>query len=82
MTMDIKGIDYNTQREKLVMPEYGREIQLMVQHACSLPSKEERLRCAKSIVRLMESRNPQARVNNSDAQAYWDHLYLISDKKL
>ncbi len=80
--MEIKGIDYNTQRERLVMPEYGREIQLMVEHACSLPSKEERLRCARSIVRLMAARNPQARVNNGDEQAYWDHLYLVSGKKL
>ncbi len=80
--MEIKGIDYNTQREKLIMPEYGREVQRMVEHACSLPTKEERLRCAKSIVRLMAARNPQARVNGNDEHAYWDHLYLVSEKKL
>ena len=39
--MDIKGLDYNTQREKLVMSEYGREIQKMIEHACELPTKEE-----------------------------------------
>ena len=44
--MDIKGLDYNTQREKLVMPEYGREIQKMVDLAVSLPTKEERNICA------------------------------------
>ncbi len=37
--MNIKGLDYNTQREKLLMPEYGREIQKMVDHAVSLPTK-------------------------------------------
>ena len=41
--MDIKGLDYNTQREKLIMSEYGREIQKMVEYACELPTKEERL---------------------------------------
>ena len=37
--MNIKGLDYNTQREKLVMPEYGREIQKMVDYAVGLPDK-------------------------------------------
>ena len=36
--MNIKGLDYNTQRERLVLPEYGREIQLMVDHAIGLPT--------------------------------------------
>lgn len=42
--MNIEGLDYNTQREKLLMPEYGREIQNMVDHAVSIPDKEERQR--------------------------------------
>lgn len=57
--MNIEGLDYNTQREKLLMPEYGREIQNMVDHAVNIPDKEERQRCAETIVRLMESKNPQ-----------------------
>ena len=57
--MDIKGLDYNTQREKLIMPEYGREIQKMVDYACELPTKEERLQCARAIIRQMETKNPQ-----------------------
>ena len=59
--MDIKGLDYNTQREKLIMPEYGREIQKMVEYACELPTKEERLKCAKAIIRQMETKNPSSR---------------------
>ena len=62
--MEIKGLDYNTQREKLVMTEYGRGIQKMIDHAITLPTREERLRCAKTIVRLMESKNPQVREKN------------------
>ena len=80
--MNIKGLDYNTQREKLLMPEYGREIQKMVDHAISLPTKEERQLCAETIIRLMESKNPQVQDSANAEQALWDHLYLMSRKQL
>ena len=80
--MEIKGLDYNTQREKLLMPEYGREIQKMVDYAVSLPSREERLRCANSIVKMMLTKVPQIRENTDYQQTLWDHLYLMSDKRL
>ena len=80
--MDIKGLDYNTQREKLIMSEYGREIQKMVEYACELPTKEERLKCAKTIIRLMENKNPQLRDNADYEQTLWDHLYLMSHREL
>jgi hypothetical protein len=80
--MEIQGLDYNTQREKLLMPEYGREIQKMVDYAVSLPSRDERLKCAKSIVRIMLTKVPQIRENVNYEQTLWDHLYLMSDKQL
>lgn len=80
--MDIKGLDYNTQRESLLMPEYGREIQKMVDHAVSLPSKEERLRCARTIIKQMLGKVPQIRDNANYEQTLWDHLYLMSHKQL
>ena len=80
--MNIQGLDYNTQRQSLLMPEYGREIQKMIDHAVSLPSKEERLRCAKTIVKLMETKVPQIRDNSNYQQTLWDHLYLMSGKQL
>ena len=80
--MDIKGLDYNTQRSKLIMSEYGREIQKMVEYACGLPTKEERLRCAKTIIRQMENRNPQLRNSDDYEQTLWDHLYLMSHREL
>ncbi len=80
--MEIKGLDYNTQREKLMLPEYGREIYKMVEHAIGLPTKEERLRCAKTIVKLMATKVPQNRDNTNFQQALWDHLYLMSNKQL
>lgn len=80
--MDIKGLDYNTQREKLIMPEYGREIQKMIAYACELPTKEERLKCAQAIIKQMETRNPQLKDNANYEQTLWDHLYLMSQKQL
>ena len=80
--MNIKGLDYNTQREKLIMPEYGREIQKMIEHACELPTKEERLMCAKTIIRQMENKNPQLASNANYEQTLWDHLYLMSHREL
>ncbi|MBQ8462882.1 MAG: DUF4290 domain-containing protein [Prevotella sp.] len=80
--MNIQGLDYNTKREQLLLPEYGREIQRMIDHAVSLPDKEERLKCAKTIIKLMETKVPQIRENNGYEQTLWDHLYLMSHKQL
>lgn len=80
--MNIKGLDYNTQREKLIMSEYGREIQKMVEYACKLPTKKERLKCASTIIQLMATKNPQLRDNDNYEQTLWDHLYLMSHREL
>lgn len=75
-------MQYNTQREQLVMPEYGRGIQYMVDLAVSLPSKEERQRCANTIVAIMGRIQPE---NNSAADSelrLWNHLAKISRYKL
>ena len=80
--MNIQGLDYNTQREKLLMSEYGREIQKMVDHAVGLPSKEERLKCAKTIIKMMLTKVPQIRSNAGYEQTLWDHLFLMSSGQL
>lgn len=80
--MNIQGLDYNTKREALQLPEYGREIQKMIEVAVGLPTKEERLQCAKTIVKLMETKVPQIRENTDYKQTLWDHLYLMSHKQL
>ena len=80
--MEINGLDYNTQREKLVMPEYGREIQKMVDVAVGLPTKEERNLCAQTIIRQMENKNTQLRTTPDYEHTLWDHLYLMSHKQL
>lgn len=80
--MNIQGLDYNTQREKLVLTEYGREIQKMVDHCMTLPDRDERLRCARSIVATMERMNPQVRQSENYKQRLWDQLAQISNFKL
>lgn len=80
--MNIEGLDYNTQREKLVLPEYGREVQKMVDYALTLKSKEERQRCANSIINIMERMFPQNRESKDYKQKLWDHLALMSNFQL
>lgn len=80
--MNIQGLDYNTQRTALLMPEYGREIQKMVEVALTLPTREERMRCAKTIIKQMLGKVPQIRGNANYEQTLWDHLYLMSGKQL
>ena len=80
--MNIEGLDYNTQRESLVLPEYGREIQNMVDYAITLPDTQQRLKCANTIVKMMSTKIPQTLEDAEYWQTLWDHLYLISRKKL
>ena len=76
--MNIEGLDYNTQREKLILPEYGREIQNMVDHAIGIEDRAERQRCAETIVGIMERMFPQNKESNDHQQKLWDHLALMS----
>lgn len=80
--MNIEGLDYNTQRKKLILPEYGREVQEMVNYAVTLNTKEERQRCAETIINIMERMFPQAKENIDYRQKLWDHLAIMSEFKL
>ena len=80
--MNIDGLDYNTQREKLVLPAFGREIQNMVDYAVAIPDRKERQRCAETIVEIMRRVNPQNFDNKDEEQSLWDHIAVMSDFKL
>ena len=80
--MNIKGLDYNTQRDPLLMPEYGREIQKMIDYAVTIEDKEQRQLCAETSVRMMASRLTQQLNNEDMEQTLWDHLYIMSHKQL
>ena len=75
-------IDYNTSRSRLILPEYGRNIQKMVDHAVGLESREERNRAAQAIIVVMGCINPHLRDVSDFKHKLWDHLAIMSDFKL
>ena len=75
-------MDYNTQRTKLVLPEYGRCIQDMVEYAMTIQDREERQRCAFTIIDLMSNIQKFGGDENDFYQKLWNHLALISGYRL
>lgn len=71
--------EYNTQKTALILKEYGRNVQKLVEYIASLPNKEDRTRYAHTLIGLMKQLNPSVREHNDNAQRIWDHLYLMSD---
>ncbi len=80
--MNIEGLDYNTQREKIILPEYGREIQKMVDYAVGLPTKEERQACAETIISIMDRMSTHSRESEDHDRKLWDHLAIMSNFEL
>lgn len=78
----IDQLEYNTERPKLIIPEYGRHIQKMVDHAITFEDREERNKIAKSIIAVMGNLNPHLRDVPDFQPMLWDQLFIISDFKL
>lgn len=74
-------LTYNTQQPRLRLPEYGRNIQHMVDHCLLIEDREERTRCAHTIVRTMGKLFPELRTAEN-AHKLWDHLAIMADFKL
>jgi len=74
--------DYNTSREKLILPEYGRNIQKMVKFAINVEDRDERTRVAYAIISIMGNMNPGLREQGDYKRKLWDHLAIMSDFKL
>ena len=75
-------MQYNTQKVKLTMPEYGRNIQNMVNHCVGIEDPEERKKCAYSIIDVMGNMFPHLRDVNNFKHILWDHLAIMADFKL
>ena len=75
-------MDYNTTREKLIMPEYGRGIQQMVEHCKSIADREERMRCAYSIISTMATMAEQTADKEDFQKKLWNHLAAIAQYDL
>ncbi|TQD39089.1 DUF4290 domain-containing protein [Haloflavibacter putidus] len=78
----IYDLEYNSERSKLIIPEYGRHIQKMVEHAVSIEDDKERNEVAKSIIAVMGNLNPHLRDVPDFQHKLWDQLFIISDFKL
>ena len=75
-------LEYNTEREHLIIPEYGRHIQKMINHAIAQDSKEERNKLAKAIISVMGNMQPHLRDVPDFQHKLWDQLFIMSDFKL
>ena len=75
-------LEYNSSRNKLVISEYGRHIQKLVEHALTLTDKEERQKMANGIIDIMGELNPQLRDVADFKHKLWDHLFVISNFEL
>jgi hypothetical protein len=74
----VETFDYNTSREKLILAEYGRNVQNMVEYIVALPTKEERNRYAGVVIEMMGFLNPHLRDVADFKHKLWDHLQIIS----
>lgn len=75
----MEELDYNTQRKKLHMPEYGRHVQKMIEYVAGIPDKEKRNEQIQAVVQVMGTLNPQLRDINDFKHKLWDHVHVISD---
>ena len=75
-------MEYNTQRKKMELPEYGRSVQNMVDHALTIEDREERQRCANTIINIMGGMFPHLRDVPDFKHKLWDHLAIMADFKL
>ena len=72
-------MEYNTRQKRLPLPEYGRSVQKMVDHALTIEDRAERQKCAETIVNIMRSMFPNL---PDQERKLWDHLAIMSDFRL
>jgi len=75
-------MEYNTKRKQLTIPEYGRHVQTMINHATTLNDKAEQQKCVDAIIAFMGQMNPHLRDVKEFTHKLWDHLHIMSDFNL
>jgi len=75
-------MEYNSEREKLKIPAYGRNVQKMIDFTASITNRELRNKMAEVIVRIMSQINPNIDESGDYLHTLWDHMIIISDFKL
>lgn len=79
---NMNGLEYNTERSKMLIPEYGRNVQKMIDHALSLADREDRNKVAQAIIKVMGELKPQLRDVEEYKPKLWTHLFIMSDFNL
>ncbi len=75
-------MQYNTSLPKLIIPEYGRNVQNMVQHLLTIEDREERNKQTQNLIEIIGNLNPQVRDVPDFRHKLWDHIFIMSDFKL
>lgn len=78
----MEGLQYNTSREQLKIPEYGRNVKHMIDFAKTVEDRDERNQVAKAIISVMGQLNPHLRDIDDFTHKLWDHLFIISNFEL
>lgn len=78
----IEHLEYNSEREHLIIPEYGRHLQKLIEQATAIEDRDERNKAAKYIISIMGSLNPHLRDVPDFQHKLWDQLFIMSDFKL
>ena len=75
-------MEYNTTRDPMIIAEYGRNIQNMIEYITTIEDREKRSKAANFIVDVMAQMHPKVKESGDFKHKLWDHLYIISDFKL
>ncbi len=75
-------MEYNTTRSRMLMPEYGRNVQKMVEYLVSVEDREKRLKQAEIIIELMGTLNPHLKTIEDYKHKLWDHLFQMTEFQL
>lgn len=75
-------LPYNTDNKPIVLPEFGRNVEGLVNYCCSIEDREERNRCAYALVEMMSNLFPELIGENGDRRQIWDHLNIMSEFRL
>ncbi len=76
------NLEYNSERKHLIIPEYGRHFQKLIDQATSIENRDERNKVAKYIIQVMGSFNPHLRDVPDFQHKLWDQIFIMSDFKL
>ncbi|WP_396161417.1 DUF4290 domain-containing protein [Flavobacterium sp.] len=82
MIEEVSYLEYNSQRSHLIIPEYGRHLQKLIDQATAIEEREERNKAARYIISVMGSLNPHLRDVPDFQHKLWDQLFIMSDFNL